>query len=511
MLGMRTTPLVNFALMLDAALVRMARGRGAVDLALGETLVALFTGDRLVELGYARQVDYARERLGVAPRTMYAWTQLATVLAGRPVLRQGVVAGKVSPRKALTVMPVAVGDREEAWTAAAMSLTLSELERRVREAGAEPPDTFAVDTLMLRMTPGQQDRLDAAIGVAREVIGLGAPRWQCVEAICMEWLGAFGKFGDEGVAGLGPEVAGAIGRQLSVVEEAGAREELPRDASALDARALRLVRARRGFDEPLGRMLVELVTSKLWRFLGYRTLEEYCRERLGLSPRSVRQRVWMERRMRALPEIRAALASGRLGWSRALIVARDARPSDVVERIEEAVATTWQQLDRDSTALEDRQNRARGVRRLWGPEEALETLALAIGSAQALAESRGDRIGAGEALAVMADHFISVWKEVTRRQKVPKARREVLLRHGGYCAVPGCSRAAEHDHHVAFRSRGGSDALANRTGLCPIHHLRGVHRGRLRITGRAGERLTFRFGDSEVWVLQGEDDARRMG
>ncbi len=116
MLGMRTSPLVNFALMLDAALVRMARGRGAIDLALGETLAALFTGDRLVELGYARQVDYARERLGVAPRTMYAWTRLATGLRERPILRQAVVSGELSPRKAIAVMPVAVGDREEAWT-----------------------------------------------------------------------------------------------------------------------------------------------------------------------------------------------------------------------------------------------------------------------------------------------------------------------------------------------------------------------------------------------------------
>jgi hypothetical protein len=48
----------------DAALVRLARGGGAIDLAIGQALVALGEGDRLLELGFSRMVDYARESLG---------------------------------------------------------------------------------------------------------------------------------------------------------------------------------------------------------------------------------------------------------------------------------------------------------------------------------------------------------------------------------------------------------------------------------------------------------------
>jgi hypothetical protein len=49
------------------------------------------------------------------------------------------------------------------------------------------------------------------------------------------------------------------------------------------------------------------------------------------------------------------------------------------------------------------------------------------------------------------------------------------------------------------------DALGNRTTLCAAHHLRGVHAGRIRITGEAPDRLRFELGlrpgvaPLEVW------------
>ena len=97
----------------------VARGRGAIELALGETMLKLFDGDRLLRLGYARQADYVRERLGVALRSVHAWTALARGVASRPILRKAVEAGRVAPRKALIVMEAACGDGEAAWTAAA--------------------------------------------------------------------------------------------------------------------------------------------------------------------------------------------------------------------------------------------------------------------------------------------------------------------------------------------------------------------------------------------------------
>ena len=498
-------------LRLDASAAQVARSRGAIDLALGETLDALFSGDKLLQLSYSRAQDYARERLGMPPRTVFFLLELARTLADRPWLRRAVSAGEVTPRKALVVAPLATGSAERFWTAQAMALTETALRAAVRAAGKQPWEEFEAESLMLRMTPEQQDRLDAALSLARETLGFGAPRWQCLEAICQEWLGEFGfpELEEAGELELPPPCEAAVHRQLARIAEAVAVIDgiVERDALSLDPRALRLVEARRGYDEAFGYLARRITETKLWSRLGYRSLAEYCTERLGVSPRSVRERVWLERRMCALPELRDALSSGRLTYSKALLVAREASADDVAERIDEAASTTWQQLERESAAAEDRRNRAAGVRRLWGPKDAAQTMLDAILSAQTMST---ERIDAGEALARIADHFVKVWSAHVSRPGVSRERREVLMRHGGLCAVPGCSQPAAHEHHIRFRSRGGSHDPANRLGVCVAHHLRGIHQGYLTVSGRAGERLFWTLGTGEVWETRGNDDTRRV-
>ena len=247
---------------------------------------------------------------------------------------------------------------------------------------------------MLRMTPLQQDRLDAALSIAQEVVGFGVPRWALMEAICQEWLGIFAEFEDESLHEDGKPVseekaraahedrlrewtagAAAVGRQLDVLEEASSvvdGEGLPEenDGMSLDARLKRLMEGQKSFDEPFGRLAEVLVRKGHWIRLGYLQFEEYCRERLGMAARTVRQRVWLERQMCAYPEIREALASGELTFSKALLVAKDAGRGplgggNVTERIRDAASTTCQQVEQKSTEAEDRRNRAAGVRKLW--------------------------------------------------------------------------------------------------------------------------------------------------
>ena len=74
----------------------------------------------------------------------------------------------------------------------------------------------------------------------------------------------------------------------------------------------------------------------------------------------------------------------------------------------------------------------------------------------------------------------------------------VFERDGWRCAVPGCSSYRNlQEHHIRFRSAGGSNALENRITLCAWHHLRGVHAERLRISGRAPDALRFELGLSK--------------
>lgn len=527
------TPAQREALRRDEAAARVARSCGAFDLALGVTLDGLFRRDFLLQLGCARESDYARERLGVSPSLMYSWVQLARGLACRPLLRQAVAAGVVSTRKALAVMPLAVGDFEPAWTEAAMRLTLREIASAVRAAGKESPEErFEAEAILLPMTPAQQERLDAALALAKETIGPEARRWQCLEAICEEWLSSFGEWEGKGAGGkpgappppargriLAKQLA-AIGEALDVIREIG-REPLSDDALGLNARALRLIAARRRFDLVFGALAEQVRDDRAFEVLGYRSFAEYCDERLGVCAGTVRQRIWLEGRMRALPALREAVSSGRLTYSKAVLVARHATPFDIDERIARAASTTCQQTERETEAEEERRNRGVGVRRVWAPVDAARTVWDAIASAQARAlGTRGEVIDAGEALAEIADHFVKVWEANLppndARRWLARFHRDALTRKGGLCAVPGCSRAARHVHHIVFRSHGGPDEAWNGVGLCVPHHLHGIHLGYLELTGRAGERLHWKFGAGEAvpleeWVTLGDDDVRRAG
>jgi hypothetical protein len=286
----------------------------------------------------------------------------------------------------------------------------------------------------------------------------------------------------------------------------------------LQARVDRFMDARRESDAAFGPLAREIARTLAWKTLGYGSLDEYCHDRLGMSARTMRQRAWLERRMEELPQLREALASGRVGYTKALVIANDATPFTVDDRIEEAASTTCQQLERESSEREARQNRIAGVRRLWGPDDAAAVVVDAILSAQAWAEATtGEQIGAGEALARIADHFVEVCEQhAAGEPRVPRRRREVLERTDGICSVPGCSRPAEHIHHIIFRSQGGPKIQWNETGVCTPHHLHGIHRGYLTVRGRAGEALVWEFGAAEavpleVWLTKGDNNVMRVG
>ncbi len=80
------------------------------------------------------------------------------------------------------------------------------------------------------------------------------------------------------------------------------------------------------------------------------------------------------------------MRSGRVKLTGALEIAKLATPADtpadLEERIEKATETNWQDLNRESTEAEDKRDRAKGERRLWGPADALKTVEFAIWSAR---------------------------------------------------------------------------------------------------------------------------------
>jgi len=74
---------------------------------------------------------------------------------------------------------------------------------------------------------------------------------------------------------------------------------------------------------------------------------------------------------------------------------------------------------------------------------------------------------------------------------------QVYLRDRCRCSSPVCSRRDVTPHHLQFRSAGGSDDDENMASLCTWCHLFGVHGGRIRATGSAGN-IRWELGAHEA-------------
>jgi hypothetical protein len=503
-----------------------------------------------VKLGHSCLGDYAREVLGVAGRTAQGLVRLARELRTRPLLKEAVRRGEVSARKAQAVLPLALGEAEAGWVERAKVETVRALEAAVREQvrGAAGADACAVpdpgsgdaaspaldlsqeadewERVVLDVSEECRPKLDEALALAGRLLGATSPRWQRLEAICQEYLGAhpeapdpreilppdqpFGAWvGNAWVDGRRPESLGYPVTQwmeplkawleqemklwwfmekLEPVEapRLGSLEPLeagegPVDAHRVDAELRSLAALRDRWDEVLGHLAMLVRWVGLWRDARFASFGHYCEERLGMSARAVEQRVWLQRKLHELPALRRAMREGRVSYEKARLVAGCATELTVdAAWIAKAERTTCIGLRREVEADDKRQMCARGVLSLLAPRRVGELLAAAFRTARA---GSPRWLLPSECLQVLAEHFIETWKHLPRVRSTPQ--RRAIERDRGWCTAPGCSKPAVHAHHVEYRSRGGGDEEENLTGLCAVHHLRAVHMGWLRVSGVA--------------------------
>jgi hypothetical protein len=314
------------------------------------------------------------------------------------------------------------------------------------------------------------------------------------------------------------------------------------DAFELDDRFRRALSMEQRLDARLGPLLALVWGRWVHRALGYPTREAYVRERLGMDPTRARALVRLERAAVMSEPFARAYRTGALSWVKAGILLPLVSCDPLGRFMEDWVAwaerVTVRRLRDDvewALALEqtdpvafrrsgglppDRENGAAPrdaagdslpppEREIGAPprESAEETCSVCfIGPAdvvqlfravlctvrRAMERDTGKLPTAGQALGAMLDHALSSWGALDG--KVP-ARHRVFDRDGWRCAAPGCTSMQNlHDHHIRFRSAGGSDAPENRVTLCAFHHLRGVHAARLRCVGRAPDELTWQMG-----------------
>jgi hypothetical protein len=516
--------------------------------AIAERLIARRAYERLC---YARLADYARERPGLSARQLQELARVHRALAGLPGVERALLANELPWSKVRLVARVASGKDEEAWIARARVLPTRWLEQEVRaSAPASEPEKAADDLprqrVTLRCTPAVREKWVLTKELAERVAGqrLGAAdALDCVVAEACSALSidpAFAEPSDAPPARrLDPCVPGeeaALTSRAPALDPPQAVASLVAGLDATDAfeldRRLRLaVRLEQSLDAAIAPLLRVVSCAEYEWSERYRPLSSYAPEQLGISARKARALLRLERAGDVCAELRRAYRSGQISWVKAqclaplllLDIEGEWRPAWVAwaervtvrrlaedveralllraghhrawqrckfhpERAQEAIPAAERQLcapDVDPEATQELCWRVPvDVAALFRAVQ--ETLRLRLGSA------RGRSLLDGEVFDALLDHALLSW---TLRD--PRARRPdpVMERDGYRCAVPGCtSRRNLHDHHVVFRSAGGSDAPSNRIALCAFHHERCLHAGLLRIRGSAPDGLVFELG-----------------
>jgi len=279
-----------------------------------------------------------------------------------------------------------------------------------------------------------------------------------------------------------------------------------------------------------------------FREFGYWNIYDYARERFGFGERKTRYLVSLGSRIEELPKIREALASGTLGWCKAVRILPHVNTDNEATWVESAISLSLKDLER---RIKDGTDTLAGMlhfpltehrRVLWenvlevyrrragaqiSPVEAFEYLC-----AEAMAEY-GCVVAGDEANAAPEDHAVnddpperderppetkpdapvfpwaapvdtsrleqgSFWEtegdaelSFSRSTEYSALRQLVLERDGWQCCYPGCrARKNLEVHHIRFRSRGGPDEPWNLAVVCVFHHEL-IHAGQIALTGHA--------------------------
>jgi hypothetical protein len=279
------------------------------------------------------------------------------------------------------------------------------------------------------------------------------------------------------------------------------RAELPPEIAALGAdldqatphelheRIVRVIRYLQGIESEIAPLLRRFHAGGGPQALAFFDHRHYLEQRAGLPTRAFWRFAQLSRWARLSPDLKAAFAEGKIHSEHAKEIRRvvgDLPEQPWIQRAQETHLPRFElELTQALCGKLEAMNRSADIQLIWfrAPESVIWHWMAALTEAEYLAP-----LGAS-AIELVLDSFLE--------QPMEKIGREyrIFERDDWRCQAPGCfSRSNLHSHHVEFRSHGGSDDDDNLITICWSCHLHGIHEGRLRVTGRAPDALTWEVG-----------------
>jgi len=193
----------------------------------------------------------------------------------------------------------------------------------------------------------------------------------------------------------------------------------------------------------------EIMVRKLYRELGYSSVNQYAEKELGFSARRTGDFVMLCKKLEKLPLVKEQVATGQLGYTAARVIA---------PILDETNEKQWL----DFASKNSRRDLEREVKR--AKTDAVEKATVQT--------SRGElEIGTAELEQAKCDCRVSRPGARNTASISPAVRRQVLAQSRHKCQRPGCNNTRYLQiHHKVQRAHGGSNDLDNLICLCSACH-----------------------------------------
>ncbi len=381
---------------LDAELHRLSRGAGRLRLRIGQALHRL--ADGIHELGFSTLGAYALERCNRGGRWAAESRTLARRLQSLPHLTNALEAGSIGWSMAELLARHATPQTEAALLQVARGKTVQAMRIALSPQGSpDPPDDDDLArTLSLTLPVEEAWALEATRMMVEHMDGKHTGG-HFLESLLAEATislleltgptqaqkaGQAAQADESGQAAQADEAdvsaqmeaeytawraqmqhlqhlqAEAELRSRPAVTtkpnpgEAPETDDLPIGLEAIDARIRHYSAELASRDLFFGRMAQRFLALRGWQTLGFATEAHYARERLGMSRASLRSKLSLARRSRALDHVVDALQQGRIGFEAAHLVARIATGGTEQAWVERATRRTFKHLREEVQAVE---------------------------------------------------------------------------------------------------------------------------------------------------------------